>query len=295
MRHLQCWTILAALLVGFCSIAPAMAAMTPFPEPQAGDRILVVSPHPDDESLCCGGLIQRALARGARVAIVWVTAGDAFELDALVTEHHLRLKGTGMERLGHMRIAEALAAGEHYGIPRSALDVLGYPDRGLAGMLDAYHELPYFSPYTRSDRVPYARVLSPGARNTGRNVERDIARVVDDFAPTLVFAAAPEDRHPDHAASGQFALRVLTARGQADRLRYYVVHAGSRWPEPRGLHVNLPLSPPPVAPLRDWQSFELSDPEQQGKLAVLQLHRTQWEVMAHFLRAFVRRTELFSR
>jgi len=283
--------VLATVALGFAAVA---ASAPPFPEPQSDDRILIVSPHPDDESLCCGGLIQRALANGAHVAIVWVTAGDAFELDALVTERHLRLKGAGMERLGHMRIAEALAAGEHYGLPRDALDVLGYPDRGLHGMLEAYRDLPYFSPYTRSDRVPYARVLSPGARNTGRNLERDLARVVNDFAPTLVLAAAPEDRHPDHAASGQFALRVMTRRGEADRMRYFVVHSGSRWPEPRGLHPNLPLTPPPVAPLRDWQSFELSDEEQQVKLAALELHRTQWEVMAHFLRAFVRRTELFS-
>lgn len=273
----------------------AHGALLPFPEPQSGDRVLIVSPHPDDESLCCGGLIQRALANGARVAIVWVTAGDAFELDALVTERHLRLKGRGMERLGHMRIAEALAAGEHYGIPRDALDVLGYPDRGLGGMLEAYHDLPWFSPYTRTDRVPYARVLSPGAKNTGRNVERDLGRVMKEFSPTLVLAAAPEDRHPDHVASGEFALRALQARGEADKLRYWVVHAGSHWPSPRGLHENLPLGIPPVAPSRDWQTFTLTDTEQQGKLAALQLHRTQWEVMANEMRAFVRRTELFAR
>jgi LmbE family N-acetylglucosaminyl deacetylase len=281
--------------VALAGIRPARGAITPFPEPRAGDRILVVSPHPDDESLCCGGLIQRAVANGARVAIVWVTAGDAFELDALVAERRLPLKGARMERLGHMRIGEALAAGEHYGIARENLDVLGYPDRGLRPLLDDYRDVPWFSRWTRTDRVPYARALSPGARNTGRNVERDLARVMKEFSPTLVLAAAPEDRHPDHAASGRFALRVLTERGESDRLRYYVIHAGSHWPSPRGLHQNLPLGVPPVAPAREWQSFELTDAEQQGKLEALRLHHTQWEVMAHFLRAFVRRTELFAR
>lgn len=226
---------------------------------------------------------------------MWVTAGDAFELDALVTEHRLPLKGPRMERLGHLRIGEALAAGGRYGLSRDALDVLGYPDRGLQGMLDAHHELPYFSPYTRTDRVPYARALSPGAKNTGRNVERDLARVMQEFAPTLVLAAAPEDRHPDHAASGRFALRVLAARGQTDRLRYWIVHSGPHWPQPRGLRMDLPLGIPPAAPLRDWQPFTLTDDEQRVKLAALQLHRTQWEVMAPFLRSFVRRTELYSR
>jgi LmbE family N-acetylglucosaminyl deacetylase len=287
---------LGGLLIGLLAAGAPLAAPLPFPEPRAGDRILVVSPHPDDESLCCGGIIQRALANGASVAIVWVTAGDAFELDAFVTERHLRLRGRGMERLGHMRIAEALAAGEHYGIPRDALDVLGYPDRGLELLLGDYHDLPYRSPYTRTDRVPYARVPSPGARNTGRNLERDLGRVIDRFAPTLVLAAAPEDVHRDHAASGEFARRLLEARGQADRLRYWIVHAGHHhWPQPHGLHRDLPLGVPPVAPDREWQSFTLTDEEQRGKLAALELHRTQWEVMANLMRAFVRRNELFAK
>lgn len=283
----------AALLLATSFVAAA--APQPFPEPQAGDRVLVVSPHPDDESLCCGGYIQRALHNGARVAIVWVTAGDAFELDAFVTEHHLRLKGRGMERLGHMRIAEALAAGESLGVPRDALDVLGYPDRGLKALLSDYYELPYLSRYTRSDRVPYARVLSPGARSTGRNVERDLARVMKDFEPTLVLAAAPEDVHSDHAASGEFARRVLAQRGETDRLRYWIVHAGQGWPEPHGLHTNLALGAPPVALRREWRPFALTDEEQQVKLAALEQHRTQWEVMASLMRAFVRRNELFAK
>ncbi len=163
-------------------------------------------------------------------------------------------------------------------------------------MLDTYRDLPYFSPYTRTDRVPYARVLSPGARNTGQNVERDLARVMKDFGPTLVLAAAPEDVHPDHAASGEFARRVLESRGESERLRYWIVHAGHHhWPQPHGLHTNLELGIPPVAPQRDWETFALTDDEQRGKLAALELHRTQWEVMANLMRAFVRRNELFAR
>src|SRR5690349_21163552 len=38
-----------------------------WPEPRPGDRILIVAPHPDDEALAAGGLIQRAMAHGARV------------------------------------------------------------------------------------------------------------------------------------------------------------------------------------------------------------------------------------
>ena len=32
--------------------------------------LLVVSPHPDDETLCCSGVMQRVLKAGGRVSIV---------------------------------------------------------------------------------------------------------------------------------------------------------------------------------------------------------------------------------
>lgn len=37
--------------------------------------IVVIVPHPDDESALCGGLITRALRKGAEVSIVFVTSG----------------------------------------------------------------------------------------------------------------------------------------------------------------------------------------------------------------------------
>jgi LmbE family N-acetylglucosaminyl deacetylase len=40
-------------------------------------RILVVAPHPDDESLGCGGLISLAANRGSAFFIVFVTDGAA--------------------------------------------------------------------------------------------------------------------------------------------------------------------------------------------------------------------------
>ncbi len=51
----------------------------PIPEaaaPQAGDRILVFSPHPDDESIAVGGYIYNACQNGAIVRIILVTDGN---------------------------------------------------------------------------------------------------------------------------------------------------------------------------------------------------------------------------
>lgn len=40
-------------------------------------RLVVVSPHPDDEVLACGGLVQAALAARRRVCVLSVTDGEA--------------------------------------------------------------------------------------------------------------------------------------------------------------------------------------------------------------------------
>jgi LmbE family N-acetylglucosaminyl deacetylase len=262
-------------------------------EPRAGDRILVVAPHPDDETLCCAGYIRRALAAGAAVGVVWLTAGDGFEVDALIVERHLRLKGRGMQKLGQWRVAEAFSAAEILGIPQAQRWMLGYPDRGLTALLGDNFDTPYTSAYTRSKRISYAQAVSPGASFTGRNLTNDLREVINTFAPTRVLVAAPEDLHADHAASGRLARQLLEARGQPWELWYYVIHA-KNWPEPRGLHRDVQLVPPPLVAGRHWHRFILTDMEQDKKLEALKAHRTQMQAMTGFLESFVRRNELFA-
>ena len=40
------------------------------------DRILVIAPHPDDESIGAGGLLLRAKQAGAQVRVIFCTSGD---------------------------------------------------------------------------------------------------------------------------------------------------------------------------------------------------------------------------
>lgn len=280
----------------FLALLPALAgaAQPPMAQPQAGERILVVSPHPDDETLCCAGYIQQAVRNGAQVAIVWLTAGDGFELDALLVEHHLRLKGLGMRRLGARRMDEARAAGERMAVPAGNLFLLGYPDRGITALLGPNRTTPWRSPYTETSAIPYLRVLSPGSAYTGANLERDFNAVLDAVRPTRVIVSAPEELHPDHAAAPRLVGRVLAARGESTPVHYYLIHAGHGWPAPRGLHPELLLAPSPTATTRPWRSFELTPELLEGKRVTLAAHQTQMEIMRPFLDSFLRRNELFA-
>jgi LmbE family N-acetylglucosaminyl deacetylase len=289
---------LAALIALYALLAPlaAGAAQSALPEmrsPGPLDRILVVAPHPDDETLCCAGLLQRARTAGAATAIVWITAGDGFELDAIVVERTLWPRAADLRQLGAQRLAEAGAAAAELGVPRSRRYFLGYPDRGVAALMSDYYQRTYRSRYTGLSAVAYPQALSPFASYTGSNLERDLARVIEQFQPTLVLAAAPQDRHPDHSASGALVRRLLERRGQLDRLRYWIVHA-AHWPDPRGYRPQLPLSPPPEASGLPWQSLALSDSERSHKLSALRAHRSQMKVMQPFMQSFVRANELFA-
>jgi LmbE family N-acetylglucosaminyl deacetylase len=261
--------------------------------PGAQERILVIAPHPDDESLCCAGILQRAHASGAATAVVWITAGDGFTFDAMLIEHTLWPGPVGMRELGRRRLAEAAAAAAELGVPSDQQYVLGYPDRGVEALLTEYYERPFRSNYSGLSAVAYPQAQSPNAPYTGSNLARDLARVIERFAPTLVLAAAPQDVNPDHRASGALARRVLQQRGELDRLRYWIVHA-PHWPAPRGYAPQRSLDPPAIAAALHWESLALNASEQAHKLAALRDQRSQMQVMEPFMLSFARANELFA-
>ena len=160
----------------------------PFPSLRpivAGDSLLIVSPHPDDESLCCGGIIHAARSAGARVAIVWVTNGDGFKWDAMVVERKLRPHAGTYQDLAIRRGAEARAAAAVLNVDADPLYFLGYPDRGvLALLLDYYYpDTPWRSKFTGQNSVVYEDAVNPGADYDGDNLERDFRAVLERVQP----------------------------------------------------------------------------------------------------------------
>ena len=93
---------------------------------RAPDRVLapgpclVLAPHPDDESLGCGGLIALAAAQGRQVHVAVLTDG---------TGSHTGSVRYPAPRLAALREAEAAEAVTRLGLPVSALHFLRLPDR----------------------------------------------------------------------------------------------------------------------------------------------------------------------
>lgn len=89
-----------------------ISLLNTIPHPVKTDRILVFSPHPDDETIAVGGYIKTATDNGAEVWIVLVTDGN---------KHHL-------EKARYNEFAHVTTA---LGVPENHLLYLNYPDGGL--------------------------------------------------------------------------------------------------------------------------------------------------------------------
>ena len=263
------------------------------PPISSATSLLVVAPHPDDETLCCAGLIQRVVRAGGRVSIVWITSGDASELDMLIIEHRLFAPAKARD-LGARRMREARAAATLLGVPAAQQLFMGFPDRGVLGILDPDNTGVYKSGFTAATAVPYPDAVFPGHPYTRQTLEHDFAQLLARAAPTLVLAPTPRDAHPDHRAAGLLASAALAHLGGGAQLRYWIVHGGEGWPSPRGLEPGVPLTPAPRIRGVTPAVFTLTAAEEDGKLAALRAYDTQLRGLGPFLLAFVRSTELFA-
>lgn len=266
--------------------------------PGAATRLLVLAPHPDDETLGCGGLLYEAARAGSAVRVVFITNGDGFSLAVRRAYQRVQIGPPDYVRLGERRQREALAALTHLGIPASDAIFLSYPDRGVAHMWLEHWDArqPFRSFYTHASASPYPNTYHPRAPYAGEALLGDLERIVGEFQPTAVYVPHPNDEHPDHWATSCFARAALERLGLSDRVALftYLVHRGD-WPVPQGLHPTHGLAPPAALAHLDtaWQALALRAPDADAKKAALAEHTSQVSVMRRFLTSFLRRTELF--
>jgi LmbE family N-acetylglucosaminyl deacetylase len=86
-------------------------------------RLVVVTPHPDDEVLGAGGLIQKALAEGVLVEVIAVTDGES---------SHPHSRAAASMDLPAVRARETETALQRLGWDKPAITRLGLPDGRVA-------------------------------------------------------------------------------------------------------------------------------------------------------------------
>jgi LmbE family N-acetylglucosaminyl deacetylase len=173
------------------------------PEPlhlSPADRLMILAPHPDDETLAAGGLIQAAVAAGAAVRVVFFTDGENNPWAQRATEGRLFIGAAARRAFGARRRDEALASLAALGLGEDGAEFLGFPDQGTTAALLA------------GDR-------SAAERLTG---------LLRAWRPSLVVGPSLYDLHPDHSALAVVllgALARLPLQGcPSPRLLTFVVH-----------------------------------------------------------------------
>jgi LmbE family N-acetylglucosaminyl deacetylase len=187
-RVLPSWYLTAL----FCLVLPTIARAD----------ILVVAPHPDDDIIMAAGVVQRALARGEAVRVVYITNGD--------------YQGVSF---APQRQAEAVAGQGALGLGEDNLIFLGYPDGYVFEIRDRWR-YPWDypdpdDPLTTPNNGISATYASRGLGRTDYHRYRfgvagsyrwetmvgDMADLLNNYRPSHIFSTSQWDTHLDHEAT----------------------------------------------------------------------------------------------
>jgi LmbE family N-acetylglucosaminyl deacetylase len=262
---------------------------------QPNERIVIVAPHPDDEVLACGGLIQQALALGDSVWVVYVTAGDGSWPSAWRVTGNLLPGSEDYFELGRARIEEARAGSRLLGLDTTRLFFLGYPDAGLTQLWQQNWNTPYQSIRTRAIAGPYG---NNGHKYTGHQLLNDLMSLLRTVKPNRIFGPHPLDAHADHWSTAVFIAIAREAwRQPADRpfpdVYCYLIHRPP-YPEAQTDDAGF-LSPPDdlTGPPHHWFAIRLDETQQQTKQMALGCHNSQQGTFGSDIYGYVTTNELF--
>jgi LmbE family N-acetylglucosaminyl deacetylase len=153
-------------------------------------RLLIVYPHPDDETFGNGGTIAHYAAAGVGVHYACATRGECGSVDDALLH--------GYPNIAALRTAELDAAARIIGL--AAIHYLNYRDSGMAGTADNRH--------------PDAFAQAPLDAVTAK-----LVAIVRAIKPQVIvtFNAYGGYGHPDHIQSHRAALAAFSAAGDPAR------------------------------------------------------------------------------
>jgi LmbE family N-acetylglucosaminyl deacetylase len=149
--------------------------------------VLVIAPHPDDETLGCGGMIATRAAEGRRVVVVVVTDGRALFRRFGVTE-------PSELDVSAMRKAETLRAVEMLGASPRDVRFLDFENERLA--------------------------------EQGAEAGRRLQAILSELSPSEVYVTSPFEGHREHVLTNELTRAACAATGKCPSVREYVVTLG---------------------------------------------------------------------
>jgi LmbE family N-acetylglucosaminyl deacetylase len=264
-------------------------------------KILVVSPHPDDDVITSAGIIYSALKRGEEVRIIYMTNGDYSGVAS-----------------GYTRQIEAVTGQAILGVAETHLIFLGYPDGSLshlvvncptAGDICAGQSGAAATYGNRGlGRVDYHKYrFCVSASYNRANILMDLEDIIASFRPEHIFVTSEHDKHPDHAVTYQLIRQAVISVNRAVPAYTPVLHKTTvhfnyaGWPP--GLNPAAPYAAPPDLSAANlvWADRECidvplvmqsTDYYSNPKYRAIEAHATQGGSRG-YLGRFLRKDEFF--
>lgn len=143
---------------------------------------LVFSPHQDDETIGCGGMIALKRAQGIPVKVVFLTDG-----------RYGRPESIKPEEIIQVRQQEAISALDNLGVEQSEAHFLGHTDGSLAQLNN----------HQRQQLID------------------DLVALLKSFQPGEVYVPHSKDGHPDHESTYEVVQAAIAQSGiQVELLQY---------------------------------------------------------------------------
>ena len=134
------------------------------------DKVLIISPHPDDEVFGCGGLMQSLVQAGKKVEVIIMSKGEAVHRYCCPNEE---------DAIVQARAELTNAANGVLGIAPEDIHRLDFPDGDFA------------------------------SAKGNEALETALGHLIETIAPTEVFIPHPYENSPDHVAATQIVENIL--------------------------------------------------------------------------------------
>jgi N-acetylglucosamine malate deacetylase 1 len=246
--------------------------------PEQGQTVLVFSPHPDDETIACGGYIIESVRRGAEIYIVLVTDGNR-------------------RNLRDMRYLEFESATCMLGVPCDNLIYLDYPDSRLAqqNQLELQQVFKEIIQEYKPDILLYSHPEDNHIDHstTGIIIEKILEEMLKEYQ-SFEKLEELEDLMREEVIEEMDILEKIIQ----DIIAYkYLVHHRD-YPHPKRYAPDLFMLPPLdlVTLEGGWERFMLSEEIKQQKERALRAYITQLRnpLLKNLLEASIRENEIFA-
>lgn len=151
----------------------------------SADTVVIVAPHPDDETFACGGLIALKRLQGISAHVIFLSRGEGA---------HQKCCATSGNEIGDARSHEAEQACALLGVPQDNLHWFNLPDGSIPSAVDIDHE-----------------------------VMEKLAKIIHACQPGEVYVPVPFDCWPDHRQATELVTAAIDSASCSASMIYYPI------------------------------------------------------------------------